>query len=552
MRQESRDPGIARFAVRTGAAPLLLSNSALAISPDGKSFVYRGQVGDRSRLYLRSIDNVSPVPIPGTDDGYGATFSPDGRWLAFLSSRVLYKIPREGGTPIRLSDSFGGGLGLDWYGDTIFVTRGFAGGIWAIPADGGKGRLLVKTDQAKQLRAITWPNVLPGGETFLATVWNVGSWDEATIMAFSVKDGTSKVVLQNGSFGRYSPTGHLLFIRGGHLMAIPFDPKTLAVGSNAVIVVRGVSHGSADGEAQYAISRNGHLIYVAGGDSKPTSTLLWTDTAGRQTPIVATKRPYGSLSFSPDGRNAVVTLEAATYDVWNLDLERDSLSRISYGGDDVQGVITPDGTRVLWCSSRAGPYNVYSRPLDGSAPEQRLVPSAHDQENPNMSPDGRHLVYVQYGRRADLWLMPSAAKPRELIATEFDEYDPAISPDGRWLAYSSNESGESQVYLTSFPQPAGKWQVSTDGGGAPRWMPNGREIVYQNGSKVLIIPIEMTPRPRPGRPRLLVEGHYDDQFDISADGRIGLVLSEGAKTATELQLVMNWFEDLKRRVPNSH
>ncbi len=548
-RGQPQDTRVARFAINAAPAPLLLANSALAISPDGTTFAYRGLDGTKERLYIRAIGSFAAVPVPGTEGAYNAAFSPDGRWLAFNGERAIYKIPREGGTRVKLVDSIGG-LGLSWFGDTIYATRGFAGGVWAIPANGGESSLVAKADPAKQLRAITWPEMLPNGKTLLTTVWNVGSWDSASIVAFSLTDGASRVILQNGSFARYSPTGHLLFMRGGNLMAVTFDAETLETGSNAVAFIPGVSHGSADGEAQFAISAAGHLIYATGGDSEPLSKLVWTDQAGRQEPIVATKRLYGSLSLAADARSAVVTIESSTYDMWSLDFERDTLTRVSHGGDDSEGVITRDGSRVVWPSSRFGPYNLFTRPMDGSGAEERLTHSKTNQGHLALTPDGRDVLYVETGRGGDLWMMSlTTKKAQPLLTTQFNEITPAISPDGRWLAYSSDESGEFEVYITAYPKPGGKWQVSTDGGAMPRWMPDGRGIVYRDENKVLIAPMELMPRPRAGKPRVIVEGDYDAEYDIGPDGRIGLILSDGRRTATEFNFVLNFAEELKRRVP---
>jgi serine/threonine protein kinase/Tol biopolymer transport system component len=550
-RGDRREASVARVSIRTAAgAPLLRDLGALAMSPDGKYLVYRALVGEKTVLFRRAVDRLGAEPLAGTEEAHAPVFSPDGRWIAFVSHNAVWKVPRDGGTRVKLSDSPGGGLGISWVGDTIFFTRAFTGGLWAVPAAGGKPRQIVKTNVEKRQRAIVWPDALPGGETLLATVWNAGSWDEAQIVAFDVASGTSRPVLDGGSFARYSPTGHLLFLRGGNLMATTFDVKTLKAGANAVAVVNGISHGSADGEAHYAISPAGHLAYVSGGDSEPLATLVWLDSSGRQQPIVPTPRRYGSVGLAPDGRSAAVTIQGATYDIWMLDFERDALSRISHGGDDSDAVITPDGERVIWTSSRSGEYNLFWRRLDGRGGEEPLIKVPTYQELPGLSPDGRTLTYTQYGSKMDLWMMSlDTRKARPLIATEFHESGAVISPDGRWLAYTSDESREPEVYLTSFPDATGKWQVSTDGGFAPRWMPNGREIVYLKGRQLFIVPIELTPRPRAGKPRLLVQGNFDDEYSVARDGRIALARWEERPTTHDVTLVLNWFEDLEGRVP---
>ena len=544
---------VARFTVQTPpSAPMFLEYAPLAISPDGTRIVYRALVGENSTLYIHATDTGRAVAVAGTEGAHSPVFSPDGRWIAFFDSRAhaIFKVPRDGGARAKVADSPGGGLGLDWQGNTIYATREFAGGLWAVSADGGTPRQFAKTNPTDQ-RAIVWPAAIPGTDVVLATAWNAGSWDTARITAYSTKDGTSKVVVEGGSFARYSPTGHLLFMRGGDLMAVPFDAKTLEAGRNAVAVVKGVAHGTADGEALYAISRAGHLVFASGGDVEPLYSLMWLDPSGRRTPIVPTRRRYGSVDVAPDARSAVVTVELSTYDVWHLDFERDSVTRISHGGDDYGGVITHDGNRVIWTSSRAGPYNLYWRPLDNSGPDERVVPANRSQFHPAFSADGKFLVYAQSnGTQADLWLLPlDTRKPRPLVASEFGEGSPSISPDGRWLAYVSTASGQEHVYVTAFPQPAGKWQVSTDGGGMPRWTPDSRGIVYVHGRDILLAPFESTPRPRAGKPRVIATGQFDEDYSVASDGRIAVIEGEKIPTLGHFQVVLNWAEELKRRVP---
>ena len=540
----------ARFIVNApDGAPLSLEQRSLAISPDGNYLLYRTLAGNTPRLYLRAIDSLQAVPVAGTDNVNSATFSPDGRWIAFMANDHLWKVPREGGSPARLADAMDG-LGLDWHGDTIIVNKAFSGGLWAVPANGGTPRQVVKSNAAKKEHAVVWPQVLPGGEHLIATVWNVGAWDTARIIAYSMTDGSSKVLVDGGSFARYSATGHLLFMRGDNLVAVAFDPETLAVGTSAAAVVNGVAHGTADGEAHYDVSPAGHLVFAPGGATKPNDQLMWIGRDGKASPIVPSVRRYGSIDISPDGRTAAVTIEESTYDMWQLDLERDSLTRISYGGDDMEGVWTADGSRVIWGSSRSGVYNLYWRSVDNSSPEERLAPSDKYQYGASVTADGKYVLYGQTGNKSDIWLMPfETRKPRPLIATEFNEFSPAVSPDGRWLAYVSDQSGRAEVYITPFPTPGGTWQVSIDGGSAPRWMPDGRAIVFEKNQRYFEVALEIAPRPRPGKPRLLFEGPYDNEYCIARDGRIAIIREGPRPTATQFHVVLNWAEELKRRVP---
>lgn len=549
-RREARPLRVARFTVNTAPnAPLDLNLSSLMISRDGNHVLYRTFAGNTSALYLRGIDSLSAVRVTGTEGVGPSTFSPDGRWIAFMNDDGLWKVSREGGTPTKLAEDIDG-LGLDWHGDTIVANKTFSGGLVAVPASGGQVRQIVKSNTAKKENAIVWPDVLPDGKHVIATAWSVGAWDTARIIAYSMTDGSSKVLIEGGYFARYSPTGHLLFMRGNTLNAVAFDPEKLTVGSSPSAVVNGIAHGTADGEGHFAVSDAGHLVYASGGATQPNDQLFWIDRNGKQSSMVSSVRRYGSIDISSDGRTAAVTIEDATFDIWQLDLERDSLTRVSHGGDDLEAVWTADGSRVIWTSSRSGAYNLYWRAADSSSPEERIAPSDSHQFGPSVTADGKYLMFSQVGKKMDIWLMPfETRKPQVLIATEFNDVKAVVSPNGRWLAYVSDQSGRAEVYITSFPKPAGTWPVSVDGGDTPQWMPDSSEIVYEKGTRYFTVPIEDGPRPRAGKPRLLFEGPYDDDYDIAHDGRIAIIKEGPRPTATQFTIVMNWAEELKRRVP---
>jgi eukaryotic-like serine/threonine-protein kinase len=537
-----------RFAIGTAEnAPVLLNIGMLAFSPDGNYVVYRSKGPGRPHVHVRALDGSLDVALPNTEEARAPVFSPDSRWIAFRKSDGTYKVPREGGAHVKLAQLVG--MGMWWEAGQIVSNKSFGGGLVVVPEGGGAERQVVKANPSKDARAVVWPQLLPGGETVIATVWNVGSWDTAKIVAYSTKDGSSKVLIDGGSYARYTESGHLLFLRAGALMAAAFDPKSLRVGT-PVVVLRGIAHSSADGDAQFAISRSGDLAYVPGGETRPVSELVWIDRDGKTVPIVPTKRHYGSVAISPDGRSAAVTIEESTYNIWQLDLERDSMTRVSSGGDDIDAIWTPDGNRIIWASSRSGPYTLFWRASDNSSAEEPLHGKDANVFSPALAPDGRTLLFAEIRKSADIWMMPlDTRKPQLLLGNDFHENFPAVSPDGRWLAYASMESGRPEVYLTAFPKPAGTWQVSVSGGINPRWMPNGREIVYTWEGKWYIVPIETEPRPRPGKPRLLFEGDYDDEYDIARDGRIAVIRNSAPATAREINVVLNFGEELKRRVP---
>jgi serine/threonine-protein kinase len=321
FRDRSTAAPVARFAIPLPAtAPFYFgTTSALAISPDGTRLIYRAREGNEARLYLRNLGQLSSAPIPGTEGAEAPAFSPDGRSVAFGANGKLKKVALDGGLPITLADS-AFSLGIRWYHDAIYYVPYFAAGVWAIPESGGQSRQVLKIDPQKGARALLWPEVLPGGKTIIGTVWNNGSWDEAKIVAYPLRGGAPKVLIDGGTFARYVPTGQLLYTRAGTLYAVPFDAEKLQVSGAAVTVVSGVLSGVTNGEAHYAVSDTGSLLYSPGGVVEDKRSLLWIDRHGNEQPVVPTRRPYSSPAISPDGNTIALTLDTSTVDVWQLDI----------------------------------------------------------------------------------------------------------------------------------------------------------------------------------------------------------------------------------------
>jgi len=549
---------VARFIIALPPqAPLYYGGQpAVAISPDGTRIVYRAKDGEHTHLYTRSIGQLVPALVPGTENGRAPAFSPDGRSIAFLDELKLKKVALDGGLPVVLADTAGGGIGTRWFGDSIYFVRAFTGGIWSVPQEGGTPRQLVKADPAKGARAVVWPDVLPGGKTILVTVWNNGSWDDAKIVAYPIAGGEPKVVVDGGTCSRYVPTGHLLFERGGALYAVAFDAKNVRVTSAPVPVLDGLASGVTNGEAHYSVSDNGTLVYVPGGVREDKRSLLWVDRRGNEQLVAPTQRAYASPAISPDGRTVALTLETATFDVWQLDIERDSLSRVSFGGDDSGPVWTPDGTRLIYSSSRSGHNNLYWAASDNSSGEQRLTAGDRDQYPNMVSPDGRGVGVTERAGEEngnDIVFVPLSGdhKPQTVVSSRFNEEDAQFSPDGVWMVYTSTESGKREAYLRPFPVPGGKWQISVGGADGGVFAHNGREIIYRNGPKFFTVPVETRPVVRIGKPQLLFEKqHHEGGWDLSKDDqRLMLVRDETPPTTNQLQIVLNWFDELVRRVP---
>jgi Tol biopolymer transport system component len=302
------------------------------------------------------------------------------------------------------------------------------------------------------------------------------------------------------------------------------------------------------------------LVYAPGGFQEEENNLVWVDRNGIAVPTGAPpRRPYHFPRLSPDGRRVVVSLHGIQNTLWTYDPAGNAFNRLTFEGNNDWPVWTPDGRRVTYASNRAEPWRLFWKPADGSGKEEMLLTSGGSDQQPySWSPDGKVLVY-QGTTAQDIWILPmdGERQPRPFLQTPASEVDASFSPDGRWLAYASNESGRYEIYVQPFPSSGGKWQISTEGGREPLWARNGHELFYRSGEKMMVADVTARATFTTTTPRLLFQGPYlrtptiSPEYDVTADGQRFLMVqpSEQHPPATEFNVVLNWFEELKRRVP---
>ncbi len=522
---------------------------ALAISPDGSRLVYVGFREGSTRLFVRAMDELEPKPLAGTEGAQGPFFSPDGQWVGFFAQGKLKKVLLNGGAPVTLCDT-AANTGAYWARDgTIFFAVAINSGLSRVSAEGGVPQVV--TTLARDEEAHRQPHVLPGGEAVLFTVF-----PGRGIAVQSLKTGFRRMLIQDGVDARYAPTGHLVFARAGTLLAAPFDLKRLEVTGPAVPVADGVRMTVFRIAAHYAFSETGSLVYTSGGPGGSEDMLVWVDRKGTSRPLGTSPRSFVHPQLSPDGQKLALDIREAGGDVWIHDLVRGTLTRLTFDpGEEETPIWSPDGKRVAFTASRAGqPRSIFWKPAGGGA-EELLATAPHHLHLTSWSPDGRFLLYYQMAPNTgqDIWLLPLEGdrKPRPMLQTPFNESDAKFSPDGRWVAYVSDETGRNEVYVQAYPGPGGKSQISTEGGTEPAWARSGRELFYRNGDKMMAVTLETKPGFTAGTPRLLFQGQYEPTYDVAPDGQRFLMIKAGAQGAApvQLQLVLNWFEELKRRVP---
>jgi serine/threonine-protein kinase len=506
------------------------------------------------------MDAEEARPLAGTEGAIAPFFSPDGQWIGFSAGGKLKKVSISGGAPLTLCDATNL-RGATWGPDnTIVFSPTNPGTLWRVSAAGGAPQKL--TDLKEEETDHRLPHFLPDGKAILFNV-ATRSFERTDIAILRLDSGEQRVLIQDGLDARYAPTGHLVYYRAGTLMAVPFDPERLEVVGTPTPVVEGViMAGNARG-AQYSFSGLGSFAYVPGRAFARDATLVWVDRKGTAEPLKVPRRQYSQSWLSPDGQQVAVEIDDPKPDIWIHNLERDTLTRLTFEGRNTNPVWTPDGKRVAFASDKAGRANLFWKPADGSGAEERLTTSGNIQIPGSFSPDGRTFLYhevdPQTGR--DVWILPleGERKPRVFLRTEFNEVAPRFSPDGHWVVYASDESGRNEIYVQPFPGPGGKYQISTDGGTEAIWRANG-EIFYRNGDRMMGAEIKTQPNLTVGRPRLLFEGRYltvgigaTPLYDVTADSQRFLMIragEESAVAATQIHVVLNWFEELKKRVPS--
>jgi serine/threonine-protein kinase len=551
----------------------------VAISPDGAQMVYVAN----QRLYLRSMADLEARPIPGTEITQGVlnpVFSPDGRSIAFWSAadQTLKRIAVTGGAAVTICPA-ATPFGMSWGTDGILVGQGSAG-ILRVAASGGKPELLVGVKNGEVAHG---PQMLPGGQSVLFTVatgTGADQWDKAQIVVHSLRSGERKTLIEGGSDPRYLPTGQVVYALAGTLFAVPFDLRRLEVTGGPVPIVEGVrrASGAATGIAQFAFSTTGSLVYIPGPVSASSGRrdLAMLDRKGDVEPLKLPQGPYEVPRISPDGKRVAFGSddgkEAIVY-IYELS-GTSSMRRLTFGGRNRFPIWSADGQRVAFQSDREGDLGIFWQLADGTGAAERLTKpdqgAAHVPES--WSPIGdRFLFSATKDSNATLWTLSlqdrKAAPFGAVQASSSVPINSIFSPDGQWVTYASDAgagvAGQRHVYVQPFPSTGAKYQISRDAGGHhPLWSPDGKELIYnENPTRAVVLSVTPQPTFTFGNPVPLPRGSIQwgapgaiRPYDMTRDGRIvGTIDSgqtqAGTPTTPQIQIVLNWFEDLKARVP---
>ncbi len=551
---------VARFSLPMPPGDTLTGNTrhVVALSSDGTRFVYSAN----EQLYLRALGQMEATPVRGTEGARGPFFSPDGEWVGFWAEGQLKKVAISGGAPVTLCEAQNPS-GARWGSDDNIVFGQGGAGIMRVSADGGTPDVLIPLESAEG--AAHGPQVLPGEKAVLFTLGVNANWNDARIVLHSLETGERKVLIEGGKDARYVPTGHLVYVLDGTLLAVPFDVEKLEVTGGPVPMAEGVRTAGRSGAAQFSVSDTGTLVYISDSGLE-SRTLVWVDRDGREEALAAEPRAYTYPRISPDGGRLALDVRDQEHDIWIWDFVRETLSRFTFGPSvDGRPVWSSDGQQLIFESHRGGQGNVFARSAPGTGPVERLTESDDHQSPGSISPDGSWLVFEEGTSSRNLVLLSLTGDgvPQPLLQTDFNETDGEISPDGRWLAYSSDESGQTEIYVRPFPDvDEGQWQISQQGGNQPVWASDSSELFYLGHAKRLMaVPFENAEGASIsfGQAEVVLQqtyftsGLFGRTYDISPDGKRFLMIKESASaSSTEFILVQNWFEELKRLVPTDN
>jgi eukaryotic-like serine/threonine-protein kinase len=540
------------------------SRTAIALSPDGRTVAFAATRGTVTQLYVRGLDRAEGTPIAGTEGASSPFFSPDGTWIGFRAANTIKKVATGGGAPVTIADAEAGNAS---WGDDNIIYFAAPDGISSVPSTGGTVATVTTRDASKRERHIL-PHAVPGGKAVLFTLVTSG-WDTANIVLHRLDTGERRVLVQGGADARVVGTGHIVYLKSGTLMAVPFDVRALQVTGAPVVLLEGVMQAvnapnSADetGAGQFAVSSSGTLLYVTGGVGRALETSwVWVDRTGAAQPLNVPAGPYLFPRLSPDGQKVAVTVRASSPDVWVYDVLRGAPTRLTVEGGS-HPIWSPDGKRMVLTVRAEGVSNLAVLSPDGGGKPERLAPSAYAQIPTSWSTTNvlAFLQRPQLGSTA-IWVLPmdgDQRKPVLFLESRFTLSHAEFSPDGRWIAYVSYESGAPDVYVQPYPGPGEKIRISTAGGTEPIWAANGHELLYRHEGQFFSAAIRSLSPFRIDTPRVLfaTKGEYDStsplrSWNVSADGQRFLLsryTESRDKPVTAIHVVLNWTEELKRLV----
>ena len=532
------------------------------LSPLGDKIAFIAHAGSTQFLWVRSLESDTVQQLEGTQGAMHPFWSADGRYIGFFAYGKLNKIAASGGPISALADAPNPRGGSWSANDIIVFSPDFRDALLKVSAEGGTPVPATVLDKQKHTTH-RWPWFLPDGKhfVFLATSHTGGSPEHDGIYFGSIDSTETRMVVASDSGAQYA-SGHLLYRANRTLVAQPFDASSGKSSGSPVPLISNVRYDAGVWRSIFSVSQNGLMVYQTGSAAAAGTRLVWFDRTGKQLGD-ADQRENGlfDVSLSPDGKRVAFVAGNPSTDIWVLDLERKSKTRITFEETVQYPAWSPDGTALLFAvnpSQGGGLVQVRSKAADGSGTENTLLGTPRSYHYPAWTPDGKHLTYIlgMGERMLSLWMVPveGGVEPVAVVqppSQRSNIYGYRVSPDGRLVAYISDESGQKELYITTFPEGKGKWKVSSGGASYPRWSRDEKEVFFNNlNGDFFSCPVTVKgSEVEAGAPQRLFHASMPGigvPYDVSADGQRFLVNLAEEEAASPLFVVVNWPAELKK------
>jgi len=545
--------------------------SNITISPDGKYISYVGSDSSgTTKLWVRPVNSLNARPLTNATVEAYPFWSPDSKTIAYFDKNKLMKISLDAGTSLPICDVTSGRGGSWSPNGTIVFSPLPSGGIYKVPSSGGKPEEIIKADTSIKIQSLRWEFFLPDGDHFLYSTENSasGSTPSDAIYISSLNNTKSEKLISASSNCQYA-NGYLFFVRQSVLLAQKFNLSSFKLEGEAMPVTENIQYYDVRISGTFAVSNNDKLIYIEQTQNSEMTVLL--DKNGNEIRKLMNNHPWNSASFSPDGSKIAYDLYDANeknIDVWTFDLNRNVSTRLTFKQDaDIVPRWSPNGKQIAYGSNpNSGVYDAYIKDADGSGDAHLLYKSGFSKIVSDFSSDGKYLLYtaINFANNKsgwDIFVLPFKGdkKPIDAIATSFNERFGTFSPNMKWIAYESDESGKNQVYIVPFNTPdeiskrSGKWQISVNGGQYPKWMDNGKEVIFFTGdNRILGVNVnESASSLSPGKPFVIFKpGNttVSRLYDINKTGtEVLAAIPNGQTIQPPITLVANWQKEVENK-----
>jgi serine/threonine protein kinase len=538
--------------------------SSFAISPDGSSIVYLVNRANSRMLYLRKLDSFEGKVIPGTEGAYSPAFSPDSKWVGFLTTGGLKKILLSSGAVISLSKGQPQIPYFYWAKDNnIYFSTQFTGGIYRVTSENDKLENVAEPDVKKGEISYRFPQLLADNNTLIFSSESGNESGNSDILVKDLSSGKVKTLINNAGYPRYLKTGYLTYIKSNALFAVKFNPGNMSISGTPFPMIPEVATIPQFGFAEMSISENGTLVYLPGGPLSTVRNIVWVDKSGKVLKSTDLNQPVEDMNLSPDGKKIAVTIEGILYSIWIYDIQRETLSRLTYNADDRDPLWTPDGKSIVYGSFRKGNYGLFLASTENNSNETMLRKSKYWMDPYSISSDGKYLFYSELdslnSEHAFYMELKKGAKGIPIADLKFKSRIASISPNNKYIAYEGMESGKDEIYVVPFKSPGSKIQVSVNGGIRPLWSADGKTLYYFENEKLMKISVNTGTQFSAGTPKevfsakdyFIETGHFY-ALEPGTNNFIMLKEKDSKYSQNSLNIIPNWNEEVKNKLANAN